>query len=461
MALAGCDTDSPPASGRAHAGRSPRRWSPSSSTRHAERVADPRPHLQGRSRSSRSGSRTRPAALRCSRPIRSAAGRASSARRSRKATARRRRVSIPITPGADEPELAATTSSFNIGFPNAYDRANGRTGALLMVHGDCSSRGCYAMTDEQIGEIYSLARESFIGGQQSFQIQAYPFRMTPANIAKHRNNPNMPFWRMLKEGYDHFEVTQPGAQGRRLRQALRLQRRVPGQFRHPLASTHGIARRIEVSATARRAGPATKSSTTRRSSRNWPGATLRSRRSRRVQTAARTELHCPRSRIRDADGRQRRGTCTLFCRRQAPCRRRPARSRTTVPRSLARQPASAGSRSRAPGDSTASLRLTPAPAHRRVAAASSAICSRREAAAVARSRRSPAAGSSRAAIAGGRGGGTAESKPAARATPIREAAAAPAGARAKPRIEPSVGAAKGRSRSRRRCRAAGDRGVKA
>jgi hypothetical protein len=76
-----------------------------------------------------------------------------------------------------------------------------------MVHGDCSSRGCYAMTDEQIGEIYSLGREAFFGGQRAFQVQAYPFRMTPVNLAKHRNNPNMPFWRMIKEGYDHFEVT--------------------------------------------------------------------------------------------------------------------------------------------------------------------------------------------------------------------------------------------------------------
>jgi hypothetical protein len=76
-----------------------------------------------------------------------------------------------------------------------------------MIHGDCSSAGCYAMTDEQIGEIYALARESFFGGQKSFQIQAYPFRMTPLNMAKHRNSPNMAFWKMLKEGYDHFEVT--------------------------------------------------------------------------------------------------------------------------------------------------------------------------------------------------------------------------------------------------------------
>ena len=97
--------------------------------------------------------------------------------------------------------------SFNMGYPNAFDKAHGRTGAHLMVHGDCSSRGCYAMTDDQIGEIYSLARESFFGGQRAFQVQAYPFRMTAANFAKHRNNPNVPFWRMLKEGNDHFEIT--------------------------------------------------------------------------------------------------------------------------------------------------------------------------------------------------------------------------------------------------------------
>jgi murein L,D-transpeptidase YafK len=97
--------------------------------------------------------------------------------------------------------------SFNTGYPNAYDSALGHTGSQLMVHGDCSSRGCYAMTDEQIAEIYSLGRESFFGGQKSFQLQAFPFKMTPVNMAKHRNNPNMPFWKMIKEGYDHFEVT--------------------------------------------------------------------------------------------------------------------------------------------------------------------------------------------------------------------------------------------------------------
>ena len=97
--------------------------------------------------------------------------------------------------------------AFNTGYPNAFDRAWGRTGSELMVHGDCSSRGCYAMTDGQIQEIYALAREAFFGGQKEFQLQAYPFRMTALNMAKHRNNPNFAFWKELKQGYDAFEAT--------------------------------------------------------------------------------------------------------------------------------------------------------------------------------------------------------------------------------------------------------------
>jgi murein L,D-transpeptidase YafK len=111
-----------------------------------------------------------------------------------------------ITPGQMNP-ASNYYLAFNTGFPNAYDRAWGYTGSELMVHGDCSSRGCYAMTDEQIQEIYALARESFFGGQNAFQLQAFPFRLTALNMAKHRNNPNFAFWKMLKEGYDNFDAT--------------------------------------------------------------------------------------------------------------------------------------------------------------------------------------------------------------------------------------------------------------
>ena len=108
------------------------------------------------------------------------------------------------------PELMNSNSNFylaiNTGFPNSFDKANNRDGSLLMIHGDCSSSGCYAMTDEQISEIYSLARDLLLG-RPSFQVQAYPFRLTPANLARHRNNPTLAFWNMLKIGNDHFETT--------------------------------------------------------------------------------------------------------------------------------------------------------------------------------------------------------------------------------------------------------------
>src|SRR5258707_1296615 len=84
------------------------------------------------------------------------------------------------------PDLMNPNSNYylaiNTGFPNSFDKANNPGGSLLMIHGDCSSIGCYAMTDEQISQIYSLSRDSLLG-RRSFQVQAYPFRLTPATLA--------------------------------------------------------------------------------------------------------------------------------------------------------------------------------------------------------------------------------------------------------------------------------------
>jgi murein L,D-transpeptidase YafK len=112
----------------------------------------------------------------------------------------------PITPGQMNPN-SNYYLSFNVGYPNAYDRAFGRTGGTIMVHGACSSAGCFSMTDAQIAEIYAIAREAFNGGQREIQMQSYPFRMTAENLAKHRLDPNKDFWKQLKDGSDHFEVT--------------------------------------------------------------------------------------------------------------------------------------------------------------------------------------------------------------------------------------------------------------
>jgi murein L,D-transpeptidase YafK len=97
--------------------------------------------------------------------------------------------------------------AFNTGFPNAFDRSLGRTGSFLMVHGGCESVGCYAMTDYEMEEIYGLADEAFKGGKDKIQLEAFPFQMTAENLARHADDPNAPFWDMLKQGSDAFLVT--------------------------------------------------------------------------------------------------------------------------------------------------------------------------------------------------------------------------------------------------------------
>ena len=97
--------------------------------------------------------------------------------------------------------------AINTGYPNRFDQAQGRTGSNLMIHGACSSSGCYSMTDEQVLEIYAFARDAFKGGQTAVQLQAFPFRMTAENMARHRGSEHYDFWKMLKVGYDNFEVT--------------------------------------------------------------------------------------------------------------------------------------------------------------------------------------------------------------------------------------------------------------
>lgn len=95
--------------------------------------------------------------------------------------------------------------SFDTGYPNAFDRAHKRTGSALMVHGGCSSIGCYAMQDAPMQDIYAAMRDAFRGGQREIQLHIYPFRMGTMTMAQHAGSKNMDFWRQLKVGYDLFE----------------------------------------------------------------------------------------------------------------------------------------------------------------------------------------------------------------------------------------------------------------
>ena len=95
--------------------------------------------------------------------------------------------------------------SFNLGYPNSYDKSHHRTGSALMVHGNCVSIGCFAMTDEKIEEIYKLVKKALQNGQKSIQVHIYPFRMSDKNMSLYEGNKWYDFWLNLKEGYDYFE----------------------------------------------------------------------------------------------------------------------------------------------------------------------------------------------------------------------------------------------------------------
>jgi len=95
--------------------------------------------------------------------------------------------------------------SLNIGYPNSYDRAYDRTGSALMIHGDCLSVGCFAMTDEKIEEIYELVEEALNHGQKIVRVHIFPFRMSDKNMEHYRDHIWYDFWLNLKEGYDYFE----------------------------------------------------------------------------------------------------------------------------------------------------------------------------------------------------------------------------------------------------------------
>ena len=96
--------------------------------------------------------------------------------------------------------------SFNLGFPNAYDRWHGRTGSFLMVHGNCVSIGCYAMTDPGIEIIYRLTEAALDAGQTRVPVHIYPFWMSDENMARHGQSKWIEFWRELKVGFDVFET---------------------------------------------------------------------------------------------------------------------------------------------------------------------------------------------------------------------------------------------------------------
>ena len=95
--------------------------------------------------------------------------------------------------------------AFNIGYPNSYDKALGRTGSAIMVHGAYVSIGCFAMGNKNIEEIYTLTHKALVNGQKFIRVHSFPFRMNESSINRFKNSKWNSFWKNLKEGYDFFE----------------------------------------------------------------------------------------------------------------------------------------------------------------------------------------------------------------------------------------------------------------
>ncbi len=94
--------------------------------------------------------------------------------------------------------------SFNLGYPNAFDRAHGRTGDYLMVHGNCVSIGCYAMGDAAIEEIYTLMVAALTHGQSQVPVHIFPFRMAEGWEQQHADSEWLSFWQQLAPAYRAF-----------------------------------------------------------------------------------------------------------------------------------------------------------------------------------------------------------------------------------------------------------------
>ena len=110
-----------------------------------------------------------------------------------------------VPPGRMNPS-SSFHLSFDLGYPNAYDRAHGRTGSALMVHGDCVSIGCYAMTDPVIEQIWTLMDAAFAAGQPFVRVHALPFRLDDADDPRLRDAANGPLWTSLRQGWLAFEA---------------------------------------------------------------------------------------------------------------------------------------------------------------------------------------------------------------------------------------------------------------
>jgi murein L,D-transpeptidase YafK len=94
--------------------------------------------------------------------------------------------------------------AMNLGFPNSRDRALGLTGSGILIHGKCSSIGCFSLTDRFVEDIYEVIAAALDAGQPRITVQVFPFPLTRASLERHAGDAWIDFWVRLKRGHDLF-----------------------------------------------------------------------------------------------------------------------------------------------------------------------------------------------------------------------------------------------------------------
>jgi murein L,D-transpeptidase YafK len=94
--------------------------------------------------------------------------------------------------------------ALNLGYPNSRDKALGLTGSGILIHGKCSSIGCFALTDPVVEDVYDVIAAALDAGQPRITVQVFPFPMTQANLDSHAGAEWHDFWTRLKRGHDLF-----------------------------------------------------------------------------------------------------------------------------------------------------------------------------------------------------------------------------------------------------------------
>ena len=142
--------------------------------------------------------------------------------------------------------------SLNIGYPNAFDRAMDRTGSYILVHGGCSSIGCYAMTNPMMEEIYRLSEQALKQGQTRIPVHVFPFRMTETNLQGACRQPLAVVLAQPQGRLRRVRAHARAAAGERVRQALR---RARGRTRGPSSRLPASAPTRSIVPTASIRGP--------------------------------------------------------------------------------------------------------------------------------------------------------------------------------------------------------------